>query len=366
MTLSQTTTFAPGRVEMLGNHTDYNEGYVLAAAIDRGVTAHATALDIPEVRLRSDGLWGEVVVPMQLAKPLEGDVRWANYPLGVIQQFLGQGAPLQGVAIDFTSDMPIGAGLSSSAAIELSTAMALQALLGTEYDAMKLARLCKAAENEFVGVNCGLLDQATSAFGQQDHLVLLDCRVESVATYPFSEKLRLVVTNSGVSHALVGGEYNERRSQCQEAARLLGKAALRDVSMEELKEHRDQLPDLAYRRAKHVVGENARVLEAKAAMEAGAPEKLGPLMFASHESSKTNFENSTQELNLLVELARDTPGVLGSRLSGGGFGGATVSLVEAEAAESVASALADAYQKRTGIRSDAFVLRPGAGARMVN
>lgn len=360
-----TTTFAPGRVEMLGNHTDYNEGYVLAAAIDRGVTARAQALEIPEIRLRSEGLWGEVTVPANLRTPLEGEVRWANYPLGVIRQFVERGAPFQGVSIDFESNMPIGAGLSSSAAIELSTAMALQKLLGTTFDRLELALLCQAAENRFVGVNCGLLDQATSAFGEADQLVSLDCREQSVTTFPFSERLRLLVANSGVSHSLVGGEYNERRSRCQEAAKLLGVPALRDVDPAMLEANRETLPELVYRRAKHVVGENARVLKARQAMEAGEPEKLGPLMFDSHQSSRVNFENSTRELDLLVEIARDIPGVLGSRLSGGGFGGAMVSLVQADAAQSASAAMAEAYQKRTGIRSEVLILRPGQGARLM-
>ncbi len=358
------TTFAPGRIELLGNHTDYNEGFVLSAAIDRGVTARAERLALPEIRLRSEGLWGAVTLPVNREEPFADELRWANYPLGVIRQFLGRGVAIQGVAIDFESTMPIGAGLSSSAAIELATAMALQSLFDTEFGPMDLARLGRAAENEFVGVNCGLLDQATSVFGKADHLVSLDCREESVALFPFSDKLRFVVTNSGVSHALVAGEYNERRAQCFEAARRLGIRSLRDVTLPELDAREKDLPPLVYQRARHVVGENGRVLEVRAALEAGQPEALGPRMFASHQSSRLHFENSTRELDLLVEIARDLPGVLGSRLSGGGFGGATVSLVEADRAEAVAAELSTAYHRRTGIRSEAFVIRPGEGARI--
>jgi len=356
------SAFAPGRVEILGNHTDYNEGFVLAAAIDRGVNASITRLALPEIRLFSKGFGDVVSVPGAFREPLKGDARWANYPLGVIREFRERGGLGGGLDCIFESTQPIGAGLSSSAAIELATACALQSLLGTTLAPMDLALLCKTAENQFVGVNCGLLDQATSAFGKEDSLVTLDCRSNEVDLLPLSADFRLLVANSGVTHALTGGEYNARREQCHSAARKLGVQALRDITPLQLEEHAHLLTQLELARARHITGENARVLLACDAMRAGNPAALGPLMFDSHESSRVNFENSTQELDLLVELSRVIPGILGSRLTGGGFGGATVSLVDTNQADAAATTLAAEYRERTGIRSEVFLLRPGRGA----
>ena len=270
------------------------------------------------------------------------------------------GAEPGGFDASFESTLPAGAGLSSSAALEVATAVMLTRLYPFEMSRMDLAKLCRRAENEFVGVNCGLLDQASSVFGKKDHLVYLDCRTESVDAVPFPSHLGLLIINSGVKHALTGGEYNERREQCFEAARRMGVEALRDANSAQLEAA--EMPALAKRRARHVVGENERVLLAIDALRSGHAEALGPLMSASHRSSMENFENSTAELDLLVRLATTQPGCLGARLTGGGFGGAIVALVEIDAAESVRVAVEAAYASQTSHQATGILCRAGDGA----
>jgi len=225
---------------------------------------------------------------------------------------------------------------------------------------MDIAKLCRRAENEFVGVNCGLLDQASSVFGRKDHLVYLDCRSESVEEIPFPSHLGLLIINSSVKHALIGGEYNERREQCFAAAAAMGVEALRDTTSTALEAA--DLPLMAKRRARHVVGENERVFEAIEALRAGCGEKLGQLMTASHRSSMENFENSSPELDLLVELATQQKGCLGARLTGGGFGGAIVALVEQDAIEDILNNVKSAYDAQTGYSATGYRCRAGAGA----
>lgn len=276
----------------------------------------------------------------------------------------GAGADIPGFEADFTSTLPVGAGLSSSAALEVATGAFLMKLTGFSRGPMDLAKLCRRAENEFVGVNCGLLDQVTSLLGEAEHAVFLDCRAEAVHAIPFPESAALVIVNSGVKHALTGGEYNERRESCFEAARRLDVPALRDVTTASLT--RAQLPDIIHRRAAHVVGENDRVFRAEEALRAGDAELLGRLMTESHHSSRTNFENSTGELDLLVEIATAMKGVWGGRLTGGGFGGAIVALAERTKAERIAKEIASAYHERSGYQGTALVCRPGEGAWRAN
>ncbi len=360
--MQQITAFAPGRVELLGNHTDYNEGYVLSAAIHYGVSATGGALEEPVARVNSEAMDGTVEVPLDALTPRTGGDSWANYALGVAAMLRGAGHALPGFSLGLTSDLPVGAGLSSSAAVEVATATFLKKLAGLSLDPLELAKLCRRAENEFVGMNCGLLDQVSSVFGKAQCAVCLDCRRESVRNIPFPADLALLVTHSGVKHALVSGEYNERREQCFEAARLLGVLALRDASRAMLDAARPSMPDKTWRRASHIVGENDRVLEGIHAMENADGEAFGRLMFASHESSRLNFENSTPELDALVDIACGISGVLGSRLTGGGFGGATVSLILAGEADRISGTLADAYHARTGHTAVTYLCRIADGA----
>jgi galactokinase len=256
--------------------------------------------------------------------------RWANYALGVVEQFRVAGYEIGGFTAEVSGDLPAGAGLSSSAAFEVATAGFLMALYDLRLDPLAVARLCRRAENDFVGVQSGLLDQVTSVFGRADHIVFLDCQSEEIRTIPFPTEVVMVIAQSRGKHDLLESLYNKRRDECAAAARALGVASLREVSPAELERAGPKLDPVLRRRASHIVGENDRVLRAVEILESGAsPLDFGALMNASHESSRTNFENSTGDLDRLVQMARSVPGVLGSRLTGGGFGGGTVTLVKA-------------------------------------
>ncbi len=353
------TAYAPGRVELLGNHTDYNEGFVLSAAIDRGVTITGEATGTPLIALHSKEL-GAALEITEVTPQV--DHEWANYPLGVWTTFRNAGWPVGGFRASITSDLPLGAGLSSSAALEVATAKLLEKLFGFHLDPLELARLCRRAENEFVGVNCGLLDQVSSVFGKEGHAIFLDCREEKVEPIRFPAGVSLLITQCGVPHRLSGGEYNERREQCFDAAKRLGVRTLRDVSTAQLLAA-PGLPELSRRRALHVVGENERVTAAVAAMRAGDVAAIGALMNQSHESSRRNFENSTPELDTLVAIAQSLPGVHGARLTGGGFGGATVTLVEATQAHTLATELMACYRRETGHTALTYECQLADGAR---
>lgn len=356
--MSTCKTFAPGRVEILGNHTDYNGGCVLAAAIGMGVEVEGCVREDGVVRLESEGIDGVAEFPAGAAWERRGE--WTDYPLGVASVMRAAGCRIGGFEARYRATLPAGAGLSSSAAIEVSTALMLARLHGLGFEPIELARLCRRAENEFVGVQCGLLDQATSVFGREGMLVHLDCRDESVRTVPFFEGLGFLIINSGVRHQLTGGEYNERRADCHEAARLLGIGTLREATATMLEE--GGLPDRILRRARHVVGENARVGAGLGMMAAGDAAGFGGLMTASHASSISNFENSTPELDLLVETVTGLEGCLGARLTGGGFGGAVVALVDGESAGAVLEQTLERYGRETGIETGGWFCRPADGA----
>lgn len=354
---------APGRVELLGNHTDYNEGFVLAAAIDRGVTVAGAPLDGGKITLNSLTLEHVVEAQLPYLSRQEGAASWANYPLGVVDVFQKEQFPIRGFSMEITSDLPLGAGLSSSAALEVATATLLRKMFAFPMEPLLLAKLCRRAENEFAGVNCGLLDQVSSAFGKRDHAIFLDCREETVETIPFPSGVALLITHSGVRHALTGGEYNERRAQCFEAARILGARALRDVTSAQLEAAACEMPEPVRRRATHVVGENERVQRGIHFLKNGDARGFGALMFESHESSRTNFENSTPELDALVAIARGELGVLGSRLTGGGFGGATVSLIEKKAAKKISGSFVEKYRAATGHACQTYLCEIADGAQ---
>ena len=353
---------APGRVELLGNHTDYNEGVVLSAAINYAVTARGEAVAGRAVSVGSALAEEPVRASLDALVPAEGSSSWANYPLGVAAILQEEGYALGGFSMRIESDLPAGAGLSSSAALEVATARLLTKLYSLDIDPLRLAKLCRRAENDFVGVKCGLLDQVSSVFGKRGHAVYLDCRTEAVDNIPLPPDSALLVFHCGVEHRLTGGEYNERREQCFAAAVTLGAEALRDVSSEALERGRALLPEVIYRRAAHIVGENERVFDGIEILRRGDGPAFGQLMFASHESSRVNFENSTPELDALVDIARGEPGVYGSRLSGGGFGGATISLVQRTRAGVIAAAMEEKYTARTGNRGKAYLCESADGA----
>ena len=359
--MQSASAYAPGRVELLGNHTDYNQGVVLAAAIDRGLTVAGSSRGDRVIALRASAPAARVEVSLDALQP-QTDQRWANYPLGVVQQFLRSGYEIGGFEAEVSGDVPAGAGLSSSAAFEVATAGLLMKLHGIAIEPLKVAKMCQRAENEFVGVQSGLLDQATSVFGCADHLVYFDFQTEEIRTIAFPRNFVLVIADSGKKHNLLQSQYNARRAECAAAAKALGVASLREVTPEQLSAARASLDPVLHRRAAHIVGENARVGAAVEALRSGDANAVGELMNASHESSRTNFENSTAELDALVEVARSCDGVLGSRLTGGGFGGGTVSLVHAAEAARVAEQITETYSRQTGHSARPFVCRIADGA----
>jgi len=355
--MQSVSSFAPGRVELLGNHTDYNGGVVLSAALDLGISATGRRRDDGKIVLSSEGIDGQVTADLD---SLAASGSWADYPLGVAKMLREAGYAIGGFEAQFSSTLPLGAGLSSSAAIEVCTAVLLMRLFDFSVGRLDLAKLCRKAENEFVGVSCGLLDQVSSIFGKKEQAIFLDCRAETVENVAFPKGVALLVVNSGVKHALTGGEYNERRDQCFEAARILGVPALRDTTSTKLAAA--EMSDLVKRRASHIVGENERVFEALADLRKGSAIEFGRLMSASHQSSIHNFENSTPELDALVEIALAQDGVLGARLTGGGFGGAIVALVEQDSIGTIASAIEAEYTRRTGHTGTAIPCQIGDGA----
>jgi galactokinase len=330
--------YAPGRVELLGNHTDYNRGLVLAAAIDRGVGVMGGPRRNGVIRLRSEFLDSRVEIAPGEWRPLPNR-SWVNYPLGVVQQFELAGHPMGGFDATIKSDIPAGAGLSSSAALEVAIAQFLMVLHDIHLEPIEVARLCQRAENEFVGVPSGLLDQATSVFGREDHVVHFDFQTDEITMIPFPRELSFVIANTAAPHELVAGQYHMRREECRAAAKALGVPSLRELSSAQLQAARGALDPVLYRRAAHIVGENERVAQAVAALRSGDTALLGALFNASHESSRTNFENSTPELDRLAAEARRLPGLLGARLTGGGFGGSIVALAQATSVSEIAREL---------------------------
>jgi len=350
---------APGRVELLGNHTDYNEGVVLGAAINRVICVSGTKKD-RLIRIASGG-FGEVEIDAAELRPLQ-DARWANYILGVGVELRQLGVPVAGFDAEVRGDLPTGSGLSSSAALELSTALFLLKLFPFELPRLEIAKACQRAEHRYVGVQSGLLDQVISLFGQAQHAVFFDCRSEQIRTVSFPSSLSLIIAESGLQRELASGDYNLRRTETRDAAAAFGVNALRDLTSNQI-DQRGDIPDLLRRRARHIVEENERVWRALKLLESGDARGFGQLLNESHESSRRNFENSTPELDLLVSIAQRLPGVLGARLTGAGFGGATVTLCEKSAAAVVAQQLAKHYAAQTGTESQVFVCEIADGAR---
>ena len=353
-----TEACAPGRVELLGNHTDYNQGVVLAAAIDRRLKVSGERQSDGLITLRSLSL-GKFEIRRENLRP-QSEPRWVNYVLGVVRELLDAGLSIDGFSAEIEGDLPSGCGLSSSAAIEVATTFFLLKLFDATLPPLAIAKLCQRAEHRFVGVRSGLLDQVTSIFGRAGHAVFFDARSEEVRVIPFPPRLALIIAESGKKRELAESFYNQRREETRAATEALGLIALRDISPGELAKR--DLPPFLRQRAAHIVGENERVQRALVLLEQNDGPGFGELMNESHESSRQNFENSTAELDCLVEIARDLPGVFGARLTGGGFGGATVTLCESAAAVRIAEELAQVYLRRSGLRSRIFVCAISNGA----
>ena len=359
----------PGRVNLIGEHTDYNGGFVLPIAIDRDVAIAFRANDTDKVRVYSLDFGEDAEFALGQLE-LDSEKRWTNYVRGVAKCMQDAGYRTLGFDGVVQGDVPIGSGLSSSAAFEVAAAQAFLALSGETMDRRDLALLCQRAENTFVGVNCGIMDQFISIFAEAGHAVLIDCRSLEHQLVPMGEGgAKIVVCDTSVKRELAASAYNERRAQCEEAARILNEAVggielLRDVSLDVLEAHQERLDPIVYRRARHVVSEDDRTTAALDVLNAGDLADLGRLMNASHDSLRDDYEVSCKELDTMVEAARGVEGVYGARMTGAGFGGCTVNLVEPSAVDVFCERVPADYARATGLEAKFYVCEPAQGARV--
>ena len=356
---------APGRVNLIGEHTDYNDGFVLPAALELATYVAAGRRDDRRLRVRSL-LMNETAEFDLDDKDPRPRKDWSDYVRGVGIMLMRAGHRLAGTNLMVWGDVPIGAGLSSSAAIEVAVGYALLSTSGITVDLTALALTGQRAENEFVGMRCGIMDQFIACHGAAGRALLLDCRSLDWRLVPIDDKARLLICNSMVRHAHAAGEYNDRRRDCETGVALLSKVlpgikALRDVDIRELERHKDLLPEVVYRRCRHIVTENDRTTRAAVALEAGDLALCGRLMDESHVSMRDDFEISCSEIDIMVGLNQAMPGVFGARMTGGGFGGSTISLVEVDAVEGFIAAVSRDYQKATGLDPIIFTCSPGDG-----
>jgi galactokinase len=357
---------APGRVNLIGEHTDYSGGFVMPVAIDFRTIATIRPRGDGRILLYSENM-GEEVWYAAEALPTKARQHWSDYPIGVAWSLARQGVPIGGFELSLDGDVPLGAGLSSSASIEVATALALLELAGVGLPLETIALACQRAENEFVGARSGIMDQFIACAGQQDHALLLDCRSLEYRLLPIPTHVRLIICNSMVKHEHAGGQYNRRREEVEEGTRILRRRwpsveALRDVTEAQLMDCRAEMPDNIFRRCRHIITENKRVELAASALERGDLAGFGALMAEAHRSIRDDFEVSCSELDTLVAIASGIPGCYGARMTGGGFGGCTVNLVEEGQAEQFREAIHAGYRAATGIDADIYLSRASAGA----
>ena len=367
---AEQTVFAPGRVNIIGEHTDYNDGFVMPCAINYGMAVSFAK--------RNDSIWRVYAIDINEQDEFDlsqdftqSEHKWANYVRGVVKYIQEQCPEFkQGADLVMASDVPMSSGLSSSAALEISIGKTCQVLGNLPLSLAQIALIGQKAENKFVGANCGNMDQLTSALGQKDHLIMIDCRSLEITPTPVPQGYSIAIINSNVKHDLVTGEYNSRRQECEQAAKFFGVKALRDVTPEQFHARENELKaesELVYKRAKHVVYEDQRVLDAVAALKANDMVKLGQLMGESHDSMRDDFEITIPEIDYLVELAQVAIGKNGgARMTGGGFGGCIVCLVPNEKVEALRQLIADNYEKQTGIKETFYLCTASDGVRVVS
>ena len=360
---------APGRVNLIGEHTDYNDGFVMPAAID--FYSYAAIGERTDHTLSVYSEQFHQSVEFSIAH-LAGPPRkhWSDYVRGVAAVLRDEGYPLRGAKLVIDGQVPIGSGLSSSAAIEVTTALALTSLGGVTIPLLEVARLCQRAENTYTGARCGIMDQFVSCFGKRDHALMLDCRSLEAMYLQLPPNVCLVICNTMVKHELAAGEYNERRASCERVVETIAKfrpevRALRDLTLEDLKHHQNQISSVDFRRCRHVITENDRVKDAKAALESADLARFGELMYLSHDSLDQDYEVTCRELNIMVKLAREFEGVYGARMTGGGFGGCTITLVESKVVPEFQATVAREYEKLTGLSPQIVVSAAAAGASEV-
>jgi galactokinase len=361
---------APGRVNLIGEHTDYNEGFVMPAAIGFSTWVTISPRDDRKVSLFSENFSEEV--EFDLDDPnLQSIGHWSDYPKGVAVTLERAGYRLQGGRLKIRGEVPIGSGLSSSAAVEVATCYALISNSGLSVDPVEIAKLCQRAENEFVGMRCGIMDQFVSCCGQAGKALMLDCRSLDHKLLPLPPQTRLVICNTMVKHELAASAYNKRRAECEAGVRHFAQSlpnvrALRDVTEAVLKRYGGDLAEVVYRRCRHVITENARVLDAAKALEQDDLEAFGQLMNESHRSLRDDYEVSCRELDVMVELARECEGVYGARMTGGGFGGCTVSLVNVENVDEFKRKMMEGYTEATGLFPEIYICSAADGAGEVS
>jgi len=357
---------APGRVNLIGEHTDYNDGFVMPMAIGFYTWVTAAQRDEQMIEAYSEHFNEKISFPFdQLSGPPRK--HWSDFVRGVAATLRDAGHALTGANLVIHGEVPLGAGLSSSASLEVALALALTALSGIEVPRLELVKLCQAAEHKYVGTRCGIMDQFVAAFGASGHALMLDCRSLEYQLLPIPQNFRVVVCNSMVRHELASGEYNRRRAECEAGVKILQSSvpnirALRDVTLADLEKEKPAMPDTVYRRCRHVVTEDQRVLDAANALQTQDVHRFGQLMYQSHASLRDDYEVSCAELDLLVDLASSMPGVHGARMMGGGFGGCTVNLVQSNWAAAFQTDMRKLYAEKTGTVPDLYLCEPAQGA----
>ncbi|HEV3414745.1 MAG TPA: galactokinase [Puia sp.] len=361
---------SPGRVNLIGEHTDYNQGFVLPAAIDKAIYVAMGRRQDNQIRLYSIDLDQTFACTLDLPEPAAE--HWPNYMLGVVQQMQQAGHFPGGFNCAFAGEIPIGSGMSSSAALECATAFALNELFGLDIDKLTMVRMSQRAENVFVGLQCGIMDQFASMFGRHGHVIRLDCKTLDYAYFPFNlEGIRIVLLDSNVKHSLASTEYNTRRQQCETGVRLVHEhhpevTSLRDVTQDMLDRYVAPVDELVYRRCRFIVGENARLLAATEDLQQGDLAAFGRKMFETHEGLSREYEVSCKELDFLVEQVRADPAVIGARMMGGGFGGCTINLVKEAAIDGLVARIAPVYQKAMKKEMKVYVAQIEDGTSRIN
>jgi galactokinase len=360
---------APGRVNVIGEHTDYNDGFVLPMAIERYAIMAADASATPGMIAVYDTHFKETATIAVTAPVTKGLPKWSNYIRGVLAGFQNRGVTIPALDVAFLSTVPLGGGLSSSAALEVCTATLMEAATGKAIDPVDKALLAQKAEHDFAGVPCGIMDQFISALGREGHLLLLDCRTRQTELVPMSDpSVELLVVNTNVKHELGSGEYAKRRAECEEAAKILGVKSLRDATPDQLEDAKGRMSEIVYRRARHVIGEIERTTCAAEGIRQSNWPTVGQLMYASHHALSDDYEVSCTELDVVVEIAESIGvkgGVYGCRMTGGGFGGCCVALVKADCVEAITRKIAVDYKEKTNIEPAIFASRPAAGATII-
>jgi galactokinase len=359
----------PGRVNIIGEHTDYAEGFVMPAAINFACLAGISKRSDGKIVIYSEN-YGEEKTFDAGAIPAHGSKDWSDYPMGIVAILAGEGHRIPAFSLSLWGDVPLGSGLSSSASVEVATALAVLSLVNASYPGPILARLCQRAENEFVGANCGIMDQFISINAKEDHALLLDCRTLEYKLAPIPDHVALVIANTMVKHSVAGGDYKTRRAESEAACAVIashrsGVTFLRDATLEDLDKWGNEMPPKSLMRARHVIGENLRTVACCDALLRGDMNEVGRLMGEAHTSYSKDFEGSCVEADAMVALAQDLPGLIGARLTGGGFGGCTVNLVERDQASAFAQKLGVRYTAQFGIVPEIHICHASGGAHLV-